>query len=148
MENTNGVGWVLLNSSIKETVVTLAKKHFEGIELTTEEVTNTAVEVTQRGALSGASAMISAIGVMANTLVRYTKAFAKQYKPEEGESTLRFEPKKHSVIINNDICIGICNESEESNSYVRDLALENPNCREYILLNLNTESFKVSGGAR
>ena len=140
----NNVDWVLMNPQIKETVIRLTEKAFDGIELTEDVVKETTVKTTQRGAISNAPAMLSAIGVMVDSLTRYLHQSVKEFvSAGHPEPVIRFSPKTNSIAIN-DVCLGICNE--QADRYIGSFAADNPDFKKYLLFNVDTEVLYALGG--
>lgn len=139
MPKTNhNVDWVMLNPAIQKTVFSLAEKEFCGEEISDDLVRETTVNITQRGALANAPAMLSAIRVMANTLSSYLRTSKEELAiAGEPDAEFSFLPDQHSVVINDKVCVGIC--TEPSDLVARDLSARNPGFRDYLLLNVNSE---------
>ena len=137
-EKTNGVSWVLLNPALKKTVITLAMMAYSGVALNDELVKDKTVEITQRGALCNAPAMLHAVSVMADTLTRHLTTCNVDLSQTDLKADYNFRPDKHCIIVNDSICLGICNRVNVHN--VHQLASENPDYGEYIMLNLDNET--------
>ena len=143
--SSNNVNWVILNPQIKEAVIRLTEKAIkDGIELTDDLVKDTLVETTQRGAISNAPAMVSAISVMAHSLTAYLEqSFRELTYAGHPEPEVKFYPEKNSIIIN-DVCLGICNE--QADRYVGKLAADNPEFKKYLLFNVDSRALYVLEG--